>query len=75
MNPISLLTAATLDRIIAGQLAHTFRFRMMEEASRIGEAIGIPATVSVEEMFDGARAARPYTASRKMTSVAFSLIV
>jgi 2-dehydropantoate 2-reductase len=56
MNPISLLTAATLDRIIADPLAHKLCSRMMEEAARIGEAIGIPATVSIEEMFDGARA-------------------
>jgi 2-dehydropantoate 2-reductase len=55
-NPISLLTAATLDRIIADPLAHKLCFRMMEEAARIGEAIGIPATVSIEEMFDRARA-------------------
>jgi 2-dehydropantoate 2-reductase len=56
MNPVSLLTAATLDRIIADPLAHTLCFRMMEEAGRIGEAIGIPATVSIDEMFDRARA-------------------
>jgi 2-dehydropantoate 2-reductase len=56
MNPISLLTAATLDRIIADPLAHTLCFHMMEEAGRIGEAIGIPATVSIEEMFVRARA-------------------
>ena len=56
MNPISLLTAATLDRIIADPLAHKLCFRMMEEAGRIGEAIGIPPTVPVEEMFDRARA-------------------
>jgi 2-dehydropantoate 2-reductase len=55
-NPISLLTAATLDRIIADPLARALCFRMMEEAGRIGEAIGIPPTVSVEEMFDRARA-------------------
>ena len=29
---------------------------MMEEAGQIGEAIGIPATVSIDEMFDKARA-------------------
>jgi 2-dehydropantoate 2-reductase len=56
MNPISLLTAATLDRIIADPLAHTLCFRMMEEASQIGEAIGIPVTVPIEDMFDRARA-------------------
>ena len=56
MNPLSLLTAATLDRIIADPLAYMLCFRMMEEVGRIGEAIGIPATVSIEEMFDRARA-------------------
>jgi 2-dehydropantoate 2-reductase len=56
MNPISLLTGATLDRIVADPLAHTLCSRMMEEAGRIGEAIGIPATVPVEEMFNRARA-------------------
>jgi 2-dehydropantoate 2-reductase len=55
-NPISLLTAATLDRIIADPLAHALCVRMMEEAARIGEAIGIPAIVPIEEMFDRARA-------------------
>ena len=55
-NPISLLTAATLDRIIADPLVHALCIRMMEEAGRIGEAIGIPATVPIEEMFDRARA-------------------
>jgi 2-dehydropantoate 2-reductase len=55
-NPISLLTAATLDRIIALPLARMLCFRMMEEAGRIGEAIGIPPTVSIEEMLDRGRA-------------------
>jgi 2-dehydropantoate 2-reductase len=45
-----------LDRIIADPLAHALCVRMMEEAGRIGEAIGIPATVSIEEMLDRARA-------------------
>jgi 2-dehydropantoate 2-reductase len=44
-----------LDRIIADPLAHKLCLRMMEEAGRIGEAIGIPATVPIEEMFDRAR--------------------
>ena len=56
MNPISLLTAATLDRIIADPLTHTLCARMMEEAGQIGAAIGIPPSVPVEEMFDRARA-------------------
>ena len=59
MNPISLLSAATLDRIIADPLTHKLCFRMMEEAGRIGEAIGIPATMSIEEMFDGAGRSEP----------------
>jgi 2-dehydropantoate 2-reductase len=56
MNPVSLLTGATLDRIITDPLAHTLCRRMMEEARRIGEAIGIPATVPIDEVFDRARA-------------------
>jgi 2-dehydropantoate 2-reductase len=55
MNPVSLLTAATLDRIIADPLAHALCSRMMEEGGRIGAAIGIPPTIPVEEMFDRAR--------------------
>jgi hypothetical protein len=35
MNPISLLTSATLDRIIADPLAHRLYFRLTEEASRL----------------------------------------
>ena len=54
-NPISLLTAATLDRIIDEPLVHMLCVRMMEEARRIGEAIGIPATLQVEEMIGRAR--------------------
>ena len=37
MNPISLLTAATLDRIITDPLAHTLCFRMMEEAGGLAK--------------------------------------
>jgi 2-dehydropantoate 2-reductase len=54
-NPISLLTAATLDRIIDDPLVHALCVRMMEEARRIGEAIGIPDAMSIEEMIGRAR--------------------
>ena len=54
-NPISLLTAATLDRIIADPLVRTLCVKMMEEAQRVGSAIGIPATLSVEEAIGRAR--------------------
>ena len=54
-NPISLLTAATLDRIIDDPLIHTLCVRMMEEAQQIGEAIGIPATQPAEEIMRRAR--------------------
>jgi 2-dehydropantoate 2-reductase len=62
-NPISLLTAATLDRIIADPLAHALCARMMEEAGQIGAAIGIPASVSIEDVFDRARALGPIKTS------------
>ena len=42
MNPISLLTAATSDRIIDDPLVRKLCVSMMEEAARIGATIGIP---------------------------------
>jgi 2-dehydropantoate 2-reductase len=54
-NPISLLTGATLDRIIGEPLVLALCVRMMEEARRIGEAIDIPAPISIDEMIDTAR--------------------
>jgi 2-dehydropantoate 2-reductase len=50
INPISLLTAATLDRIIDDPLVHVLCVRIMEEAQRIGEAIGIAATLCAEDV-------------------------
>jgi 2-dehydropantoate 2-reductase len=55
MNPISLLTEATCDRIIDDPLVHALCARMMEETARIGEAIGIPITLSIEERIGMAR--------------------
>jgi 2-dehydropantoate 2-reductase len=56
LNPISLLTAATADRIIDDPLAHRLCVAMMEEAARLGEAIGVPPGRSVENMIDIIRA-------------------
>ena len=41
MNPISLLTMATADRIIDDALVHELCTSMMREAAKIGVAIGI----------------------------------
>jgi 2-dehydropantoate 2-reductase len=49
-NPISLLTEATLDRIVGDPLVETLVRRMMEEAAAIGEAIGVRPGLSVDEM-------------------------
>jgi 2-dehydropantoate 2-reductase len=62
-NPISLLTAATLDRIIDDPLVHMLCVRMMKEAARIGEAVGIPAVNSPEEMIAMARKLGPVKTS------------
>jgi 2-dehydropantoate 2-reductase len=56
MNPISLLTAATSDRIIDDRLVRKLCVSMMEEAARIGAAIGIPVNPSVERMIEMIRA-------------------
>jgi hypothetical protein len=44
-----------LDRIIEDPLVHMLCVRMMEEAGRIGKAIGIPPTVSAEDVIVVAR--------------------
>jgi 2-dehydropantoate 2-reductase len=49
-NPISLLTETTLDRIIDDPLVRELVRRMMEEAERVGTAIGIRPALSVDEM-------------------------
>jgi 2-dehydropantoate 2-reductase len=50
VNPISLLTTATADRIIDDPLARWLCVSMMEEAGRIGAAIGIPVSSSIEKI-------------------------
>jgi 2-dehydropantoate 2-reductase len=54
-NPISLLTEATLDRIIDDPLVRDLCVRMMDEAERVGEAIGIRAKLSTSDMIHKAR--------------------
>jgi 2-dehydropantoate 2-reductase len=56
MNPISLLTAATSDRIIDDPLVRRLCVSMMDEAARIGAAIGIPVSPSHEKMIEIIRA-------------------
>jgi 2-dehydropantoate 2-reductase len=55
MNPISLLTAATADRIIDDPLARRLCVSIMEEAARIGVAIGMPVGAPVEKMIETIR--------------------
>lgn len=55
MNPISLLTTATSDRIIDDPLVHRLCASMMEEAARIGAAIGLSDSPPVELMIEKIR--------------------
>lgn len=52
LNPISLLTTATSDRIIDDRLVRGLCISMMEEAARIGAAIGIPNHPPMEKVID-----------------------
>jgi 2-dehydropantoate 2-reductase len=52
MNPISLLTTATSDRIIDDPLVRRLCASMMEEAAQIGAAIGVSDGPSVELMIE-----------------------
>jgi 2-dehydropantoate 2-reductase len=63
MNPISMLTAATSDRIIDDPLVHALCVSMMDEAARIGEAIGISGTLPVETMIAMTRAVGSFKTS------------
>jgi 2-dehydropantoate 2-reductase len=62
-NPISLLTETTLDRIIDDPLVHQLCLRMMEEARRVGSAIGIETTLSTAELIARARSFGAYKTS------------
>ncbi|MGO4327727.1 2-dehydropantoate 2-reductase [Cupriavidus sp. 2TAF22] len=49
MNPVSVLTGATCDRILDDPLVNRFCLAVMEEAGRVGAAIGCPIAQSGEE--------------------------
>jgi 2-dehydropantoate 2-reductase len=55
MNPVSALTGATVDRIIADPLVHRFCLDAMSEAAAIGTAIGCPIAQSGEDRIAVAR--------------------
>ena len=50
MNPISLLTSATSDRILDDPLVRRLCVSMMEEAARIGAVLGLHEDDSIENM-------------------------
>ena len=56
MNPISLLTSATSDRILGDPLVRRLCVSMMEEAARIGAMLGLPGGGSIENMMGRIRA-------------------
>jgi 2-dehydropantoate 2-reductase len=56
MNPISLLTSATSDRILDDPLVRRLCVSMMEEAARIGAALGLEGGGSIENMIGRIRA-------------------
>jgi 2-dehydropantoate 2-reductase len=49
MNPVSALTGATVDRILADPLVLRFCLAAMAEAAAIGSAIGCPIAQSGED--------------------------
>ena len=63
LNPISLLTAATSDRIVDDPLVHALCVSMMEETARIGEAVGIAVTASIEAIVAGIQALGAFKSS------------
>jgi 2-dehydropantoate 2-reductase len=56
MNPISLLTTATSDRILDDPLVRRLCVSMMEEAARIGAVLGLQGDGSIENMIGRIRA-------------------
>ena len=56
MNPISLLTSATSDRILDDPLVRRLCVSMMEEAARIGAVLGLHGGGSIENMIGRIRA-------------------
>jgi 2-dehydropantoate 2-reductase len=55
LNPVSVLTGASADRILDDPLVRRFCLDAMREAATIGEAIGCPIAQSGEDRLDVAR--------------------
>jgi 2-dehydropantoate 2-reductase len=55
MNPLSAITGATMDRIIADPLLARFCMDVMAEARRVGERIGCPIEQSEEDRMEISR--------------------
>ena len=49
MNPVSAITGATIDRVLADQLVRSFCSAAMLEAAAVGERIGCPIVQSPED--------------------------
>jgi len=54
LSPISALTHATLDRLVADTDARAVCLAMMEEARRVGDCIGVRLRVDAQKRLDGA---------------------
>ena len=76
MNPISLLTSATSDRIIDEPLVRRLCVSMMEEAARIGAALGMqastPVSTSIEKMIGMIRALGSFKMSTDLSEATTS---
>ena len=55
-NPVSALSHATLEDICTYPLTRALALRMMEEAQRVGEKLGVTFKVSVDQRIAGAQA-------------------
>jgi 2-dehydropantoate 2-reductase len=49
MNPVSAITGATIDRVLADPLVRAFCSQAMQEAAAIGARIGVPIVQSAED--------------------------
>lgn len=63
LNPISLLTTSTTDKIMNDPLLHKLCVNMMEEAIRIGQALGLKQLGTPEQIIDIARGFGPFKTS------------
>ncbi|HEX3004398.1 MAG TPA: 2-dehydropantoate 2-reductase [Angustibacter sp.] len=63
MNPISVLTGTTMDRIIADPLVEQFISAVMAEAREIGRRIGTPVSQDIAERLEITRSMGPMRTS------------